>query len=101
MFVPSNTLPFFRILELDSQFLDTDPETWIHNEVYLAAEEIVKSLTVINDSAERGVALIEEYNNLQTCDEEQKQHLLLTVSEHRKHYPNFNKSTLIASTPSE
>ena len=50
---------------------------------------------VVNDIAERGVALIEEYNALHTTDEDQKQFLLLTVKNYRQQYPNRNKTTLM------
>lgn len=95
-FVTANTRRFFEILGLDSHFLDADPESWAQDDRYIAGETTSKSLTVINDTAERGVALCEQYNDLHTCDEEQKQYLLLAVSEHRKRYPDFKKSTLTA-----
>jgi len=94
-FVTSNTTRFFNILGMDSHFLDADPETWHQYDGYLSAEETAKSIIVTNDSADRRVALIEEYNTLHTCDEEQKQYLLLAVSEHRRRYPDFKKSTLV------
>ena len=49
---------------------------------------------MVNDLAERGVALMQEYNQLLTKDEDQKQALLQTVSEHRKKYPDAKKSTV-------
>ncbi|KAK3925772.1 Phosphoribosylformylglycinamidine synthase [Frankliniella fusca] len=58
------------------------------------AKASVLKLRVTNDCAERGVALVEEYNKILTADEEQKQFLILDVKEHRKRYPNVNKTTL-------
>ena len=98
-FVISNTTRFFNILGMDSHFLDADPETWHQYDGYLSAE--AKSIIVTNDTAEREVALIEEYNTLHTCDEEQKQYLLLAVSEHRRRYPDFKKSTLVEPASSK
>ncbi|KAK3923590.1 DNA-directed RNA polymerase subunit beta' [Frankliniella fusca] len=60
----------------------------------LPAKASVLKLRVTNDCAERGVALVEEYNKILTADEEQKQFLILGVKEHRKRYPNVNKTTL-------
>ena len=54
-------------------------------------------MKVTNDSAERGVALIQSYNRLLTKNEEQLQFLLQVVSEHRHIFPNTNKDTLINS----
>ena len=58
--------------------------------------ETVKSLRIINDVAEREVTLMEWYNRLHTCDEEQKQYLLRVVSDHRKRFPSYKKETLTA-----
>jgi len=100
-FVTSNTTRFFNILGMDSHFLDADSETWHQYDGYLSAEETAKSIIVTNDTAERGMALIEEYNTLHTCDEEQKQYLLLAVSEHCRRYPDFKKSTLVERASSK
>jgi len=52
-------------------------------------------MKVVNDIAERGVALMEEYNKLHTNNEEQKQFFLLLIKKFRQKYPNSKKSTLI------
>jgi len=41
-------------------------------------------MKVVRDCAERGIALVEEYNSSLTKDEEQKQFLLRLVDLHRK-----------------
>jgi len=71
-------------------------ETWNDNECYTDAERIVKSLKVVNDTAERGVKLIQDYNTMLTKDEEQKQFLLQVIQEHRRMYPDSKKSTVLA-----
>lgn len=95
-FVTSNSLRFFQILGISSKFLNKDVETWNDDADFVAAKKIVHSMRVVNDIAERSVALMEEYNKLITTDEEQKQYLLLLVKEYRKKYPNTNKSTLVS-----
>lgn len=95
-FVTSNTLRFFRILGIPSAFLQKEPGLWEEDEDYKASREIVRSMRVVNDIAERGVALIEEFNKLITIDEEQKQFLLLVVKNFRQKYPDTKKSTLLA-----
>ena len=72
-----------------------DPDTWINNPDYIQAEEIVQELCVTNDTAERGVALMQEYNALLTKDEKQMQFALQIVQEHRKKYPDCKKDTLL------
>lgn len=95
-FVTSNTLRFFRILGIPSAFLQKEPRLWGEDEDYKASREIVRSMRVVNDIAERGVALIEEFNKLITTDEEPKQFLLLVVKNFRQKYPDTKKSTLLA-----
>lgn len=95
-FVTSNSLRFFQILGISSEFLNKDVETWNTDADFEAARKIVHSIRVVNDIAERGVALMEEYNKLITTDEEQKQYLLLLVKEYRKRYPDTKKSTLVS-----
>jgi len=66
------------------------------NEHYNEAERIVRSLKVVNDAAERCVKLIQDYNNILTKDEEQKQFLLQVIQQHRHIYPDSRKSTVVA-----
>lgn len=94
-FVTQNTMNFFRILSIPDCFLSTDPETWATNAAYLEAESVVRELRVVNDTAERGVALMQDYNALLTKDEEQTQFALQVVKEHRKRFPDSKKSTLL------
>lgn len=77
-------------------FLKNDVETWDDDESYKKNKAIVHSMRVVNDIAERGVALMEEYNKLHTNDEQQKQYLLLLVKDYRKRIPNTKKSTLFS-----
>ena len=95
-FVTTNTKHFFAILGIDESFLDLPPESWNDNEQFMAAERIVKSLKVVNDSAARGVKLIQDYNEILTKNEEQKQYLLQVVQDHCELFPNSNKGTIVA-----
>ena len=47
----------------------------------------VHELKVVNDAAERGVALIQAYSGSLTRDEEQLQYLLQVVAAHRQAVP--------------
>lgn len=95
-FVSSSTRRFFEITGLPSSFLDNDVETWNDDDAYKSAKSTVLGMKVVNDIAERGVALMDEYNKLHTNDEEQKQFLLLVVQQYRKKYPDRKKSTLMS-----
>ena len=58
-FVNKNTLNFFRCLEIATGFLDADPSTWDSRDDYKIASSVANGLKVVNDLAERGIALIE------------------------------------------
>ncbi|KAK0053790.1 hypothetical protein Bpfe_016784 [Biomphalaria pfeifferi] len=47
-------------------------ETWKENDHYQEALRIVQGLKVVNDCAERGVKLIQEYTSIWTNDDQQK-----------------------------
>lgn len=93
-FISKNSLELFKKFDLPCDFLEDDVLTWCNNDSYKECLEYLNTLKVTNDVAERGVALIEEYNNYLTKDEKQLQYLLQVVREHRQRYPNYNKTTL-------
>ena len=77
-----------------SDFLEVDPAEWLERQDYQLARRRAESLKVVNDFAERGVALIQSYSAILTKDEEQRQFLLQVIEEHRRRFPDVRKSTL-------
>lgn len=64
-------------------FLRNDPTSWESNTDFMNAKNIINSLTIIiNDTAERAVKLMDDFNASLTLGEEQKQYVLLCVQEH-------------------
>jgi hypothetical protein len=57
-FVTVNTRNFFQILDLRDSFLEVNPEVWLTNPDYLQAEDVVREIRVVNDTAERWVTMI-------------------------------------------
>ncbi|KAG7173857.1 hypothetical protein Hamer_G018135 [Homarus americanus] len=94
-FVSSATSQFFDMLNLPTDFLQLSPSLWQTNAGYCKAQKKLKTMKVVNDVAERGVALIQDYIHVITKDEEQRQFLLQVVSDHRKNFPNSLKRTVI------
>ena len=94
-FVPSNTLRVFAITGLLYNFLDEDIEKWEQTEEFIAIKTQVNNMKLVNDVAEWGVALMEEYNNLITNDEQHEAVHASVVSAYRKRYPDRKKSTLM------
>ena len=92
------SIAFFECMELPDGFLQVDPDTWEDREDFKKASEIVHALKVVNDHAERGVALIQEYNGLMTTNESQLQFLLQVVEEHRRAFPDSQKRSLAGHT---
>ena len=65
-FVPADTKRFFERFNLNDEFFRTEPSTWPENESFVKGLELVSKLKVVNDSVERGVKLVEEYNKIFT-----------------------------------
>ena len=95
-FCTANSKTLFRLLQLPTSFLTKDPSSWDDDEDYQEARKSVKRLAVVNDRAERGVALVQEFNKHMTKGEE-LQFLLQVVSEHRRQFPDCKKLTLLAN----
>ena len=94
-FVSQHTRTLFTALDIPHDFLIHDPNTWENNEAYTDGQKKLKGLKVVNDAAERGVALVQSFNSVITNQEEQKQYLLQVVEKHRQTFPNANKSTVL------
>ena len=97
-FVPANSKTLFDILQLPTLFLTKDPSSCDDDEMFQEALKTVKCLAVVNDRAERGVALIQEFNKRLTKKEDELQFLLQIVCEHRHQFPDCRKSTLLAAS---
>lgn len=99
-YITSRSLKVFNLLSSNGQeeaeaFLSKSPDLWEVDPTFLAMKAKVKQLKVVNDCAERGVALIQTYNSALTKDESQKQYLLQLVSSHRKLFPEATKAALV------
>lgn len=97
-FVSQHTKQLFTALNVPQHFLMKSPDTWSTDNDYIVGQQKVRSLKVVNDAAERGVALIQAFNGVLTNQEEQKQFLLQVVEKHRRDFPNTNKSNFTTLT---
>ncbi|KAL4090628.1 hypothetical protein QTP88_025427 [Uroleucon formosanum] len=68
-FVCVKTNNLFKRFAINTDFLKLDPSTWRSNEDFQKSIVLLKKIPIINDVAERGVKLIEEYNDKITKDE--------------------------------
>lgn len=101
-YVTSRSLKLFDLLDKDGQqkaqsFLSKPVALWTEDSIFQEMKQSVKLLKVVNDCAERGIALIRSYNNTLTINEDQKQYLVKLVSRHRKLFPIPTKAALSCS----
>ena len=85
-FINSNSLKIFDRFDISKDFLETNADTWISNDIYLNGLAIVNNLQVVNYVAERAVQLTQDYINRLTTQEGQKQYLIQVVCEYRAKY---------------
>lgn len=78
--VTSKTKHLFRRFRLCLDFLEKEPETWNHEESYKTGKQIIENLKIVNDSAERGIKLVQDCNESITKDGEQKQYLFKVIT---------------------
>ena len=93
-FVETESLLMFDEYGFSKEWLGKPVDTWKNYESFREMESWVRTLKVINDIAERGIALVTEYCKTLTKDSEDLQNLLQVVEQHRKEYPDVNKATL-------
>jgi len=99
-FVTANSRQFFTITGFPCNFLVKDVGQWSEDDEYRQVKNNVTCTHAVNDAAERGVALMEEYNKLHTNNQERKQSLLLGVNVYRKQYSNNKKSKIMENLKS-
>jgi hypothetical protein len=90
--------PHFDGKDKAQGFLAKDPKKWHYDTSYQDVWTAASVMTVVNDSAERAIVLMQRYNSSLTKNEEQKQFLLRLVKRHRKIYPSSSKATLVKMT---
>ena len=95
-FCIANSKKLFRQLGHPQAFLLLEPSQWEGDKSFKEALNIIKGLAVVNDRAERGVTLIQDFNKKLTRGEEQLQFLLQVVTDHRRQFPDCAKKTIIA-----
>lgn len=96
--ISSNTLKFFNIvLGCNEQlaFLERHPSTWNQDAQYTQISDIVKTLTTVNDPAERAIGLLKGINNTLAIDQDQQNHLIQVIELYNKNHPNSNKATIV------
>ena len=86
-FASTRTVQLLNRLQIDNSFLSEDPEKWSDITEYQQGQQRVHSLHVVNDAAERGVKLFQDFNLLLSKDEQEKQLILQVVENNRRKVP--------------
>jgi hypothetical protein len=81
------SLRFLKSLRIKEAFLELPPEQWEDNDGFRQGRMKLERLKVVNDGAERRVAMITTFKDTLTRDEETKQALLQVVEHHRGLHP--------------
>ena len=71
--------------------------SWKDHAGYCEAKEIIDNLLVTNDTAERGIKMITDFNTSLVKDPNERQRLLQVVEYHRSKIPDAKKTTVKAS----
>ncbi|KAK3919750.1 UDP-N-acetylenolpyruvoylglucosamine reductase [Frankliniella fusca] len=60
--ITGNTVRFFRILGVGTDFLQAPVASWAERDDYRKCKEIVPHLRVVNNTGERAVKLMKDFN---------------------------------------
>lgn len=83
----------FRLMDLESDFLNSPVKSWLSNESYVKSRNSVLKLNVVNDFAERSVKLSTDFIDSAKI-EERYQAVLQVVEQNRKDRPNIRKKAI-------
>ena len=84
----------FKHFGYENKWLNNSVSSWEDDEDFQKIRTIIVNCKVVNDAAERGVKLIQDFFHSITNDEEQRQYLLQVIEQNRSLIPNFKKETL-------
>ena len=83
-------MSFFKAMKFSGNFLRKPVADWPSDEEYKAVEQVVESMSVVNDSAERGVKLAHDFLG-SSRKEGNLQNILQVVENERKRLPKQRK----------
>ena len=92
--VTEESLQFFSIIKVDSNWLEQPVESWEDSEEYKTARMFVHTVKTTNDLAERAIKTTTDYSQILTKDEDTRRRIIQGMEDHRTAYPDFKKSTL-------
>ncbi|XP_050525397.1 uncharacterized protein LOC126907777 [Daktulosphaira vitifoliae] len=85
-FLSKSSMKFFKRFDINTNFLNLDPSNWNTDNFYLHGKEIVCSLKVVNDSADKAVKVMEDFHESLTVNDEKAELLLHCVFKSIEYY---------------
>lgn len=93
-FITKGSKSFFEILQISDEFLSLDANLWENTASFVEAKATIAGLAVVNDSAERGVALA-KFSNRTSKKEGFFQNRLSSVVDNRNKVKSFDRRNLL------
>lgn len=85
-FCNQSSLEFFKILGISHSFLLKETATWENDESFCIARSTAYSVLSVNDIAERGVKVADDYNRVITKHPTENENICINAYETRKKY---------------
>lgn len=95
-FISKESRRFFEITRINSDFLLKHPSLWSEDNNYIHGLNIAKNLSVVNDSAERSIALYQNCKD-HVKKEDQKKCLLQVTESERQKFKKLRKLDIVNS----
>ncbi|XP_037030592.1 uncharacterized protein LOC119070384 [Bradysia coprophila] len=97
--VGPSSMTVLKSLKINVDFMfQNEVKKWKELAEYRKAKEIVDSFKVVNDTAERALKIMTDFNESLTFKEENKQNSIQVVEDNRKRIPNLKKTVLSGYT---
>ena len=84
-------------MKIHPTFLQLPVNEWPNDDSYIKLREIVTSLRVVNDAAERSVKFGTDFTRVMTKSEDSRQNILQTVELARRAFPRATRKALLAT----
>ncbi|QQP55733.1 Uncharacterized protein Cc8K152 [Caligus rogercresseyi] len=96
-FVNSETWLLPQLVKIHPTFLHLPVNEWPNDDSYVKLREIVTSLRVVNDAAERSVKFGTDFTQVMTKSEDSRQNILQTVELARRAFPRATRKVFLAT----
>ena len=92
-FVGPNSYLVFHLLGMDHGWLALPPPAWLADQRYQEMADVINSISVVNDTAERCVKNVQDFANA-ARDGAHRGRIILVANSHRVKIPTFTKNEM-------